>query len=273
MLKSRFTSEQIVAIVRESEGTTGDRCSRKRGITLTTLFRRRKRLGGLDASGDIEVRNLLLWPERRLRRSRHGRFSRDRSRRRPWGRGSLQRRRQLCARQSADALCGAILRRPLYRPVRRRDNRAEHTFDYRCSVQRRSLHHLGATPTRRVRCLPSSARTDWTGPGCSHDATGVRHDGLRGTSGARSCGLDGVRASRYPFTTFPPGVWTYNTVRLYDDQPPAEPGTDTGTDTRCASTAAAERARSAGPRTSADEITRTISGGASTRGNKSASRA
>ena len=58
MLKSRFTDEQIVAIVRESEGMTVEQCAKKHGITPTTLFRWRKRFGGLDANQAAELRQL-----------------------------------------------------------------------------------------------------------------------------------------------------------------------------------------------------------------------
>ena len=60
MRKSQFTDAQIVAIVRESEseGLTVEQCAKKNGITSTTLFRWRKRFGGLDASQAAELRRL-----------------------------------------------------------------------------------------------------------------------------------------------------------------------------------------------------------------------
>jgi len=60
MRKSRSTDGRIVAIVRESEreGMTVEQCAKKHGITPTTLFRWRKRFGGLDASQAAELRRL-----------------------------------------------------------------------------------------------------------------------------------------------------------------------------------------------------------------------
>ena len=60
MRKSRFSEAQIVAIERESEaeGVTVEQVSKKHGITPTTLFRWRKRFGGLDASQAAELRTL-----------------------------------------------------------------------------------------------------------------------------------------------------------------------------------------------------------------------
>ena len=60
MRKSKFSEAQIVAIVRESEaeGVTVEQVSKKHGITSTTLFRWRKRFGGLDASQAAELRQL-----------------------------------------------------------------------------------------------------------------------------------------------------------------------------------------------------------------------
>jgi len=60
MRKSQFSEEQIVAIVRESEreGATVAQVAKKHGITETTLFRWRRRFGGLTASQAAELRQL-----------------------------------------------------------------------------------------------------------------------------------------------------------------------------------------------------------------------
>src|SRR2546428_13722523 len=60
MRKSRFTDEQIVAIVRESlaDGVTVEQIAKKHNVVPTTLFRWRKRFGGMDPSQAAELRQL-----------------------------------------------------------------------------------------------------------------------------------------------------------------------------------------------------------------------
>ena len=60
MRKSRFSEEQIVAIVRESEapGLTVSQTAKKHGITDTTLFRWRRKYSGLEPSQAAELARL-----------------------------------------------------------------------------------------------------------------------------------------------------------------------------------------------------------------------
>ena len=62
MRKSKFTDAQIVAMVRESEaeGVTVEQVAKKHGVTPTTLYRWRRRFGGLDPSQAAELRQLQL---------------------------------------------------------------------------------------------------------------------------------------------------------------------------------------------------------------------
>ena len=60
MRKSKFTEAQIVAMVRgsEVEGVTVEQVAKKHGLTPTTLYRWRRRFGGLDPSQATELRQL-----------------------------------------------------------------------------------------------------------------------------------------------------------------------------------------------------------------------
>lgn len=58
MKKSRFTDEQMVAIVQESESSTVAEVARKHGITDPTLYNWRKRFGSMDKNQVTDLKRL-----------------------------------------------------------------------------------------------------------------------------------------------------------------------------------------------------------------------
>jgi len=69
MRKSRFTEEQIIAALKEHEvppGGTGELC-RRLGVSTETLYRWRRKYGGMEVS---EARRLRVLEEENSRRCR-----------------------------------------------------------------------------------------------------------------------------------------------------------------------------------------------------------
>ena len=58
MKKSRFSDEQIVAIVQESAGCTVAEVARKHGVTEQTVYTWRRRFGGMEKSQVADYKRL-----------------------------------------------------------------------------------------------------------------------------------------------------------------------------------------------------------------------
>ena len=70
MRRSRFTEEQIIAALKEHEvppGGTGELC-RRLGVSTETLYRWRRKYGGMDVSEARRLRGLEEENSRRCRR-------------------------------------------------------------------------------------------------------------------------------------------------------------------------------------------------------------
>ena len=70
MRKSRFTKEQIIAALKEHEvppGGTGELC-RRLGVSTETLYRWRRKYGGMEVSEARRLRGLEEENSRRCRR-------------------------------------------------------------------------------------------------------------------------------------------------------------------------------------------------------------
>ena len=58
MKKSKFTDEQMVAIVQESDGSSVKETARKHQITEQTLYLWRRRFGGMDKNQVTDLKRL-----------------------------------------------------------------------------------------------------------------------------------------------------------------------------------------------------------------------
>ena len=67
MKRSRFSEEQIIAILKEQESgiATADVC-RKHGISSATFYKYKSKYGGLEVSDARRVPRQRLWPRLRV---------------------------------------------------------------------------------------------------------------------------------------------------------------------------------------------------------------